>query len=65
MRWTAPRPLDRPAGQLVSERRDVAVHDDPRVSDGRATIYLLPDAFDDTDERRVRGLPARQPTRAS
>ncbi len=45
-----------------------------RVSDGRATIYLLPnefddyllpDAFDDADERRFRWLLAQQPTRPS
>ncbi len=36
-----------------------------RVSDGRATVYLLPDEFDDADERRLRWLLARQPTRPS
>jgi hypothetical protein len=36
-----------------------------RVSDGRATIYLLPDEFDDADERRLRWLLAQQPTRQS
>jgi hypothetical protein len=35
-----------------------------RVSDGRATIYLLPDEFDDADERRLRWLLAQQPTPA-
>ena len=36
-----------------------------RISDGRATIYLLPNEFDQADERRLRWLLARQPTRAS
>ena len=36
-----------------------------RVSDGRATIYLLPNEFDDADERRLRWLLARQPTQPS
>jgi len=36
-----------------------------RVSDDRATIYLLPNEFDDADERRLRWLPAQQPTRPS
>lgn len=34
-----------------------------RVSDGRATIYLLPNEFDLADERSLRWLLARQPTR--
>jgi hypothetical protein len=36
-----------------------------QISDGRATIYLLPDEFDHADERRLRWLLAQQPTRAS
>jgi hypothetical protein len=36
-----------------------------RISDGRATIYLLPNEFDLADERRLRWLLAKQPTRAS
>jgi len=36
-----------------------------RVSDGRATIYLLPNEFDHADERRLRWLLAKEPTRAS
>ena len=36
-----------------------------RVSDGRATIYLLPNEFDQADERRLRWLLAKEPTRAS
>jgi hypothetical protein len=36
-----------------------------RVSDGRATIYLLPHEFHDADERRLRWLLARQPTQPS
>ena len=36
-----------------------------RVSDDRATIYLLPNEFDHADERRLRWLLAQQPTRAS
>ena len=36
-----------------------------RVSDGRATIYLLPNEFDLADERRLRWLLAQRPTRAS
>jgi hypothetical protein len=35
-----------------------------RVSDSRATIYLLPNEFDHADERRLRWLLAQQPTRA-
>jgi len=35
-----------------------------RVSDGRATVYLLPNEFDHADERRLRWLLAQQPTRA-
>ena len=35
-----------------------------RVSDGQATIYLLPNEFDLADERRLRWLLARQPMRA-
>ena len=35
-----------------------------RVSDDRATIYLLPNEFDHADERRLRWLLAQQPTRA-
>jgi hypothetical protein len=36
-----------------------------RISDGRATIYLLPNEFDQADERRLRWLLAKEPTRAS
>jgi hypothetical protein len=36
-----------------------------RVSDDRATIYLLPNEFDHADERKLRWLLAQQPTRAS
>ena len=34
-----------------------------RVSDGRATIYLLPDEYDQSDERGLRWLLAREPAR--
>ncbi len=36
-----------------------------RVSDGRATIYLLPQEFDNADERKLRWLLAQQPTPSS
>jgi len=36
-----------------------------RVSDDRATIYMLPNEFEHADERRLRWLLAQQPTRAT
>jgi ribosomal protein L9 len=36
-----------------------------RVSDGRATIYLLPCEYEGADERTLQWLLAQQPLRAS
>ncbi|GAA1171611.1 hypothetical protein GCM10009608_04900 [Pseudonocardia alaniniphila] len=53
----ATRLLQNPLGQRAEPgaRGDIV-----RVTDGRATIYLLPQEYDAADDRSLRWLPAKQ-----
>jgi len=55
-------PMKIPLGAVAQSDARV---DFVRVPDGRATIHLLPNEFDDADERRLRWLLAWQPTQPS